>query len=127
MDLNDWLRGQRDWLELVEFMGRIERYGRGSHYRAAKLRDPQLVEHMALRGDQSTAPKPTLEEFDSLRAEFAEIKDILWIIAYTAGRSDPKHAPKAARPEMPWEPRRAELMSDKSRWIRSQMVPWEVD
>ncbi len=71
--------------------------------------------------------KPTLEEFDSLRAEFAEIKDILWIIAYTAGRNDPKHAPKSPRPEMPWDAIISEMLSDKSRWIRSRMVPWEVD
>ncbi len=101
--------------------------GGGSRYRAALLRDPQLIEFMATKALPKKAPPPPLEEFDPIRAELANMQDILWRILYATLRADPKGAPTAARPEMPWEARQNELLSAKSEWIRRQMVPWEVN
>ncbi|MFE2998663.1 hypothetical protein ACFXG4_27130 [Nocardia sp. NPDC059246] len=102
------------------------RFKAGSHYRAARLRDPQLIEEMALAPDPKPEP-PRFEEFDSLRADLADLKDVLWRILYVSGRSDPKHAPTASRPELPWAARRSEMLADKSRYVRSILLPWEVN
>lgn len=124
MDLGDWLRGERDWLELLDF---LTRFGAGSHYRAARLRDPALIEEMATAPEPAKPAPPRLEEFGPLRGDLADIKDLLWRLLYMTGHIDPKGAPTAPRPEMPWEARRSELLADKSRFVRAILMPWEVD
>lgn len=118
------MRGERDWHELGEFIADLRG---GSRFRAAKLREPQLIERMALQADPAKPPAPELEEFDPLRAELANIQDILWRILYAAGRADPKHAPSAPRPELPWAARRSEIHDIKSRAVLSIWMPWEVN
>lgn len=82
---------------------------------------------MALAPDSHAVTKPAIEEFDSLRAELANIQDILWRIFYVSGRADPKHAPTAPRPDLPWDARRSELHDLKSRAVLSIWMPWEVN
>lgn len=82
---------------------------------------------MATRATPKKAPPPALEEFDPIRAELANIQDILWRVLFATLHTDPKGAPTAARPEMPWEARQNELLSAKSQHLRSILVPWEVN
>ncbi|HMH59213.1 MAG TPA: hypothetical protein VK537_08530 [Galbitalea sp.] len=82
---------------------------------------------MATRALPKKPPPPPLEEFDPIRGELANMQDILWRILYATMRADPKGAPTAARPEMPWEARQNELLAAKSLHLRSILVPWEVN
>lgn len=127
MDLNEWLRGERDWLELVEFLEEFKLQA-GSHYRAARLRDPRLVEQMVAAPEKRTPPKPPrLEDFSPLRADLADIKDLLWRVVYAAAQADAKHAPTERRPELPWETRKSEIASARSRAVQAILLPWEVN
>lgn len=123
MDLNEWLRGERDWRELWEFK---DQFREGSHYRAAKLRAPELVEAMAIAPDVKAKPPP-LEDWTYLRQHLATIQDLLLKLIYVSGHTDPSKAPTTPTPELPWEARRMEIMAVKSSSIRAILVPWEVD
>lgn len=123
LDINEWLRRERDWRDLYDL---IDQLPFGSHYQAAKLHDPDLIEEMARKKDSDEVTPPALEDFDSLRMSFARVEDLLWKILYATARSD-QEPPSAPRPVMPWVKVRDELGSEDIMVLKMGLVPWEVE
>lgn len=122
LDLDDFLAGRRDWRWLFDWLDWLPT---GSRYRSAKMRSPEVVEHM-LATPRPNRPTPPLEEFSLLRYDLATIIDHLSRLQYTTAMADPRKAPTVPRPEMPWDAIRDEYARAKSVVMRSLMFPHEV-
>ncbi|RJO74174.1 hypothetical protein D5S18_18650 [Nocardia panacis] len=105
MDLNDWLRGERDWRDLWDLKDLLPM---GSRYRSAKLRDPDIVDHMAAQPDPDDIDVP-IEGFDIYIQHLVGIEDRLTQLLYITGAADPSTAPRSPRPRWPHLKRREEL------------------
>lgn len=98
----------------------------GSHYQAAKLRDPDLIAEMARKKDSDESSPPALEDFDAFRVELARVQDLLYRILYATVHSS-SEPPSAPRPVMPWEEIRDEIGSQDMLVLKMGLVPWEVN
>lgn len=100
LDLNDWLRGERDWRDLFEYLDELPL---GSRYVACLQEDEELAELVPERRERPTpAESPSWREFDKQSYDMAEIKALLQQILVAACRGDPS----AAGIE-PWVPKPA--------------------
>lgn len=82
---------------------------------------------LQIEPDRSKKVAPRLEDFDQVRTDLADIKDLLSQLRYTGAHADPRHAPTTPRPDLPWESHRDRVASAKSVVMRSIMLPWEID
>lgn len=115
VDLDDWLRGRRDWLVLWDWLDQLRRMP-GTRYHAARLRDPREVERLARlpRAPRSARPAPALEDWTQDRADFADVKDLLTQVMYAVAHTDPSGAELVPRPVYPHVARRAEIEQERS-------------
>lgn len=127
LDLNDWLRGDRDWQDLWDLKDQLPQ---GSKYRSAKLRDPDIVQALAQLPDPEQGPPP-LEGFTPLVSRLANIEDLLLQLIYVTAHADASAAPSVPRPEIPHIAARAErdrnLKRAKSSRMEMQLIPGGVD
>lgn len=118
LDLNDWLRGERNWLDLLDFINDLRQ---GSRYVSARLRDPDTIEALANLPEPEPAEAP-MEGFTPLIARMANIEELLWRLLYAVLRADPSTAPKAARPVIPHMKRREEVQRSRLRSVVSKLL-----
>lgn len=100
MDLNDWLRGDRDWRDLLDL---LELLPDGAHYPAALLTDRELAELMLADEDEDVRPPvpdkhPPLRGYTPLIAKLDDVIDILIALQATTAHSDPRKAGRVPRP-----------------------------
>jgi hypothetical protein len=123
LDLNEWLRGERHWLDLWDFISDLPI---GSKYRSTKLSDPEFVEALASQPEPEDSPLP-LDGWDAHLSRLANIEDLLWRLIYVSAHSDPSGAPAADRPEMPHVKRRREIQAQRKdarrHRVEMQLIP----
>ena len=84
LDLNDWLRGERDWRDLLEL---IDQFRVGSAYLAAIQEDEDLAAELldGYRPPRRTGEPPGFAGFDAHRYDMARlIATVEQLIAVTA-------------------------------------------
>ncbi|WP_029932511.1 hypothetical protein [Nocardia otitidiscaviarum] len=123
LDLNDWLRGERDWRDLWELIDGL-RHRQGSRYRSAKLTDPDIVEMLAT-AELDENPEIPIEGFGPIDARLANLEDRLTQILYAVSRADSSMAPLTPRPTLPHEQRRQEIRRGRLRALESQLTGGE--
>lgn len=121
LDLNDWLRGERDWSDFWDLKEQLPTF---SKYRVAQLNDPDLIEYLAQQPDPKGS-KPSIEEWDSLREMLSNTNDLLLKILYATAHDDPSNAPRVPRPEYPHQARRREIKREKRLALARRIVPHE--
>ncbi|MBF6328730.1 hypothetical protein [Nocardia transvalensis] len=125
LDLDDWLRGARDWRELWEFRDRL-RNRAGSAYQAALLQDPEVVAALAAQEDDDSNTVP-IEGFGPIEARLANIEDRLIQLIYAVARVDSTAAPTAARPQYPHIHLREHARREDLRDLERQLIPKRGD
>lgn len=121
--MNDWLRGERDWRDLMEV---VEQLPSGSRYQAARLRDPAVVEYLAEQDDEGSSAAPSLESWNPMREQLATITDVLLSILYATAH-DESTPPVSPRPEYPHMLRRQEIRREGLRELDMILVPYEFE
>lgn len=121
MDLNDWLRGERDWRDFWDLK---EQLPTGSHYRAAILKDPMVVEVLA-RQEDSKGGHPPVEDWDGVQSQLSTANDLLLKILYATAQQNPSEAPETPKPVYPHLQRRREMKAEKRRRLEMVLVPHE--
>lgn len=100
-DLNEWLRGSRDWRDLFDL---LELLPDGSNYPSAILSDREIAESLVMDDDndgsarKSTDRSPPLRGYTPLMAKIDDLIDVLMVIQATAAKADPRKAGKVPRP-----------------------------
>jgi hypothetical protein len=101
LDLNEWLRGERDWRDLFDLEPYLRRQ-QGSAYFAALIEDEDMAEAMVGPDGELDLPEPPENPphfgWTPKRADDAEIKDLLWKLIYVTARSE-KKPPEVSRPK----------------------------
>lgn len=121
--MNDWLRGERNWLDLWDLLDGLPQ---GSRYRSAQLHEPAVIERLAQMPDPTNEDFP-LEGFDPLMSRLANLEDLLTQLIYATARADATGAPTAARPVLPHIARRREMKRGKRSALEAQLTPGGVD
>lgn len=121
LDLNEWLRGERNWLDLWDLLGPLQSM-QGTRYQAAKLRDPEVVDALAAMPEDAE-PEIPLEGFTALHTRLANIEDRLTQLTYVTAHSEAAAAPLTPRPRMPHIERRAEIKRERDRAFEEQLIP----
>src|SRR5699024_2108470 len=105
MDLNDWLRGERDWRDLFDLLGQLPD---GAKYPSAVLMDREIAEATldAEEADEDAdkrpdpvSKNPSLDGYTPLMAKLDNMLEVLIALQYTLAKQDPRKAPKAPRPK----------------------------
>ncbi|MEV4155409.1 hypothetical protein AB0J48_20500 [Nocardia salmonicida] len=120
LDLDDWLRGERDWVTLWEFAERI-RARPGTAYGSAILQDPEVVEALAAE-EESDGDLP-IEGFGFLESRLATIEDRVTQLLWVSSKSDPAGAPRAARPVYPHIELREGMRRARMTNLEHQLIP----
>lgn len=121
--MNDWLRGERDWRDLIEI---VEQLPAGSKYQAARLQDPALVEFLATQDDDAGSSAPSVESWNPMREDMARIADLLLAILYATAHDD-STPPSTPRPAYPHLLRRDEIRREGLRELDLILVPHEFE
>lgn len=105
MDLNEWLRGERDWRDLVDLLGEMPEGGR---YVSAVLGDREHAEAALDAEDPDARPAPAskhppLAGYTPLFAKLDDLLEVLIALQYTTAHQDPRKAPKIPRPKTAYE------------------------
>jgi len=96
--LDDWLRGDRDWATLWEFLERLQAEP-GTAYHSALLSDPAVAEQLA--DLESTISTPPLEGYSTLHSRLDDVLDRLGQLVWAQAGADPTAAPAVTRPVYP--------------------------
>lgn len=117
MDLNDWLRGERDWRDLFDLLSQLPD---GSRYTAAVLSDKELAGAALDAQDPDAKPAPpqkhpNLAGYTPMIGKLDDVLNVLIALQYTLAKQDPRKAPKAPRPKTAYE-----LLSDERQRERIQ-------
>lgn len=96
LDLDEWLRGERDWRNLFDLLDWVPR---GGAYWSALAEDRELAEEMfdPDAPDPEPAQYPPHFGWTDLRADLAEMKDLILQAIYVSARSE-KPPPTVPRP-----------------------------
>lgn len=116
----DWVAGKYDWRE---FWRLKEGLKEGTEYFAAKLNDPEVAAEIAKQPRGKPSPPP-LEGWTVLRADLADIKDHLTILASSMGGGTPT---MTMRPVYEHERIREKQSSKRIRNMASKLIPGCVD
>lgn len=102
LDLDEWLRGERDWRSLFDL---LELIPDGAHYPSAIFSDREIAERIAEDEEleegsarKSTDRSPPLRGYTPLMAKIDDLIDVLMVIQATAAKADPRKAGKVPRP-----------------------------
>ncbi len=93
----------------------------GSHYKAAKLTDPAVIE-VLLEAEELEDEDFPLVGWDQSLARMANIEDLLGQILYATARIDPAAAPRAVRAVAPHVKRRNEIKQQRRNANRAQKL-----
>lgn len=101
MDLDEWLRGERDWRTLFDLLAQLPDGGR---YVSAVLSDRESAEATLDAEDPDKRPEPAsrippLSGYTPLMAKLDDVLEVLIAVQYTLAKQDPRKAPKAPRPK----------------------------
>ena len=109
MDLDEWLRGERDWRTLFDLLGQLPD---GAKYPSAVLMDREIAEATLDAEaededpDKRPAPaskNPPLNGYTPLMAKLDDLLEVMIAVQYTLAKQDPRKAPKAPRPKTAYE------------------------
>lgn len=97
-DIDDWLRGERDWRSFAELAHELPQ---GSRFKAAQRHDREIAEAMwdALDGQRPPPPPdPTFDDYDKTVEKLTDLVDVVSAIAagMSGGKATPQKRPKTA-------------------------------
>lgn len=122
IDLEEYFLGARPWEELIDF---LRKFPPGSHTWSAQVDDDDLASALLdfYKGKVPESKRPGLVGWSSVRADLAEIKDLLAIrLHQAAGDSQAKLKP-TPRPETAMERVKQERSAAKTSALLSQILP----
>ncbi|MDG3012455.1 hypothetical protein G4X40_20150 [Rhodococcus sp. D2-41] len=97
LDLNEWLRGERDWRDLYELKDQLE-LEQGSAYLSAVLSDRELAEQAAHLPEPEPGP-PRLRGYTTLMSRLDDLLDAVLKLQATTAGADPRKVPDITRPK----------------------------
>lgn len=122
MDLDEWVRGERDWRSLFEFFGRLaDRMG--SACWSQRIQDPEVVAELAAQPKSAEPSAPPIEGFGWHEATLLKILDRLTQIAFGTVQADPSAAPSEPWPEYPHLAAREAIRRAPLLDVVSQLIP----
>lgn len=125
VDVNDWLRGERDWRQFYRFRQRLPQ---GGAYWAKKFGDRDLAQELwdALPADKrkpTPAGPPDLFGWSSIAEALADIKDQLILVRVASTGSGSDSVKFTKRPVPAFEKLRREYKTGKLGNALSQLLP----
>lgn len=122
LDINEWLRGERDWAEFFELRDFLPD---GSAFRAALLEDWEVAEAMwqTYGGERPPKPEPSFRGLTTEVLNLMDIKDLVTtVLSAVANQKVPRHP----RPKSAYEKKKESVTSNALNGALSALLPGQV-